>query len=94
MTKRRDARDEYCDMLVIGAGLDGRIAALQLARQRQADESAFETDWRIKRVAWVPRKSGVTQRIHWLPNIAVRVGHFIYRCRRCRFITTPIDKRE
>ena len=33
MTSRNGAHDEDCDMLVIGSGLGGRVAALQLTKK-------------------------------------------------------------
>ena len=39
MTKRDGAHDEDYDMLVIGSGLGGRVAALQLTKKKTAHAS-------------------------------------------------------
>ena len=66
------------DMLVIGSGLGGRVAALQLTmkrfRGRPSDNGLPEATWKIKRFAWAPLGINGTRRVHWLPRVMVHVG--------------------
>jgi anaerobic glycerol-3-phosphate dehydrogenase len=65
MTQRKDARGDDCDVLVIGTGLGGSVAAVQLMEEgdrvrvsavwrKVSDKDFAETAWDIKRFAWSP----------------------------------------
>ncbi len=85
MTNRNDARDEDCDMLVIGSGLGGSVVALQLTKKRyrtgllavgrrSPNEHFAEAAWDIKRFAWAPFGLKGTRRILWLPRVVIHAG--------------------
>ena len=93
MTKRDGAHDEDYDMLVIGSGLGGRVAALQLTKKknrtrllavggRSPDGHFAETSWDIKRFAWAPLGLKGTRRIFWLPKVMVHAGVGVVGCSR------------
>ena len=93
MTKRDGAHDEDYDMLVIGSGLGGRVAALQLTKKknrtrllavggRSPDRHFAETSWDIKRFAWAPLGLKGTRRIFWLPKVMVHAGVGVVGCSR------------
>ena len=77
MKKRHGGDDEDGDMLVIGSGLGGKVAALQLTtkrfRGRPSDDGIPESMWKIKRFAWAPLEIKGARRIHWLPRVMVYV---------------------
>ena len=74
------------DVLVVGSGFGGSVAALRLAEKgydvlvvesgrRFADTDHAETSWDLRRFLWAPRLGcfGV-QRIHRLPDVVVLAG--------------------
>ena len=81
MTKNQDF-----DVLVVGSGFGGSVAALRLsekgyrvgvleAGRRFADKDFPKTSWRVRRFLFFPRL-GLTgiQRIHALPDVLVLCG--------------------
>jgi choline dehydrogenase-like flavoprotein len=93
MTNRNGARDEDCDMLVIGRGLGGSVVALQLTKKRcrrrllavgrrSPDEHLAEVAWDIKRLAWAPLGLKGTRHILWLPKVVVFAGVGVVGCLR------------
>jgi hypothetical protein len=83
MTKRKGVHGDDCDVLVIGSGLGGRVAAVELTEKgdrmrvsavwwNMSDNGFVETARYIKRFAWPPLGLTGTQQIPLLVN----------RCRR------------
>jgi cholesterol oxidase len=86
MSAWTDTVGGHYDVLVIGSGFGGSVAALRLtekgysvgvleAGRRWADEDFATTSWDLKRFLWAPRlgMKGV-QRIHALPDVVVLAG--------------------
>lgn len=82
----RDAGDANVDVVVIGSGFGGSVAALRLAEKgysvlvleagrRFEDEDFAETSWDVKNFLWAPDLGlyGI-QRIHRLPDAVVLAG--------------------
>lgn len=80
------AETEHTDVVVVGSGFGGSVAALRLtekgyrvtvleAGRRFADEDFARTSWDLRRFLWAPRLGlrGV-QRIHVLPDVLVLAG--------------------
>ncbi len=81
-----DVADVDVDVVVIGSGFGGSVAALRLAEKgyavlvleagrRFADEDFAETSWDVKNYLWAPALGcyGV-QRIHKLPDVMLLAG--------------------
>jgi cholesterol oxidase len=77
---------DHYDVLVIGSGFGGSVAALRLtekgyrvgvleAGRRFRDEDFAVTSWRVRKFLWAPRLGlyGI-QRIHLLPDVLVLCG--------------------
>ncbi len=77
---------EHYDVLVVGSGFGGSVAALRLtekgyrvgvleAGRRFRDEDFAATSWRVRKFLWAPRLGlyGI-QRIHLLPDVLVLCG--------------------
>jgi hypothetical protein len=85
MTKQKGARDEDCDVLVIGSLFGGSVAAVELTergdrlrisavwRKRYRKDFA-ETAWDIERFAWPPRGRKDIQGIYLLAKVMVHAG--------------------
>jgi hypothetical protein len=95
MTQRKDAQGDDCDVLVIGTGLGGSVAAVQLMEEgdrvrvsavwRKVSDKAFgETAWDIKRFAWSPRGLTGMQRSYWLVRVMIYAVVNDYLVNRCR----------
>jgi hypothetical protein len=87
MTKQKGARDEDCDVLVIGSLFDGSVAAVELTERgdrlrisavwRKRYRKEFpETTWDIERFAWPPRGRKDIPGICLLAKVIV----FVNRC--------------
>jgi cholesterol oxidase len=74
------------DVVVIGSGVGGSVAALRLtekgyavgvleAGRRFEDDELPKTNWRVRKFFWAP-KLGCTgiQRIHMLPDVLILAG--------------------
>lgn len=84
-TDARTARGEGYDVVVIGSGFGGAVAALRLAEKgysvqvleagrRFADADLPRTSWDVRRFLWAPALGcfGI-QRIHLLPDVLMGV---------------------
>lgn len=84
------------DVLVIGSGLGGRVAAVQLGEKgdrvrvsavwrKVSDKDSNETYWDIERFAWLPLGLMGLQRIYLLAKVMVHAGvddDLVNRCRQ------------
>jgi flavin-dependent dehydrogenase len=95
MTKRKGAHGDDCDVLVIGSGLGGNIAAVELSEKgdrmrisavwcKAFDKTFAETDWNIERFVWAPLELTDAPRIYSLAKamVHIRVDDVVNRCRR------------
>lgn len=104
MTKRKGARDDDCDALVIGSGSGGSVAAVQLTEKgdricvsavwrKVSDKHFAETTSDIERFAWTPLGLTGTQRSILLGKVVihagVRVGSRVLQRIRNRQPTVP-----
>ena len=92
MTKRKDARGDDCDVLVIGTGLGGSVTAVQLMEEGDrvrvsavwrtvSDKHFAETAWDIKRFAWSSLGLTGMQRGYWLERLLEIAGRAVERIR-------------
>jgi len=96
MTMRKGAHGDDFDVLVIGSGLGGSVAAVQLTEKgdrvrvsavwrKVSDKHLIETTWGSKRFVWSPLGLTGTQRFYLLARVMVHAlvaDHFANRCRR------------
>ncbi|OZM74943.1 cholesterol oxidase [Amycolatopsis antarctica] len=86
MTSRNTASDVDYDVIVVGSGFGGSVAALRLtekgyrvavieAGRRFADDEFASTSWDLRRYLWAPALGcfGI-QRIHFLKDVMVLAG--------------------
>lgn len=82
----RGANGEHYDVVIVGSGFGGSVAALRLTEKgyrvavleagRRFDDADFpQTSWRLSRFLWAPRLGwyGI-QRLHLLPDVFVMAG--------------------
>jgi cholesterol oxidase len=85
MTNRKGAHDDDCDVLVIGSGLNGSVAAVQLTEKgdrlrvstvwrKVSDQDFAETAWNSLRFAWAPLGFMGTLRNYLLGKVMVHAG--------------------